>query len=166
MARRTWQQGRELSNQAYGVVKENPHLYQYTVRSAVAVVLTMVVTALVALAAALALGDDLAVILVLVVVVVAGLLAACIVARYQGAMVAAADPALRGEASSYEQGMADSKERKGALARWGLLNGTVGLVLSGLQGSGQGDGIAGLITQILALIVGAAWRALTFFVIP
>ena len=46
------------------------------------------------------------------------------------------DTALRGEPSSYEQGMRDSSGHVGTLTAWGLINGTVGVVLGTLQSGG------------------------------
>jgi len=98
--------------------------------------------------------------------VVAALASACIVARFQGGLVAAADLALKGETSSYQQGMHDSSGHVGALAGWGLINGTVGVLLSSLQSGGGQSGVIGLVLRLVGSLVSLAWAAITFFVVP
>jgi hypothetical protein len=166
MASSRWIQGRELSREAFDVVKANRHLYGFAVRSAAFSVATLLVLGVLAVGAALALNDDLGGGIAFVLLIVAALVSACIVARFQGGMVAAADTALRGEPSSYEQGMRDSSGHVGTLTAWGLINGTVGVVLGTLQGGGGQSGGIGLALRVLGSLISLAWAAITFFVVP
>ena len=161
-----WRQGRELSNEAFAVVKANPHLYGYPVRAGVASLGVVVVLGAPAAVVAASSDSDAAGITAIVLLIVAALACAVIVARFQGGLVAAADLALRGEEGSYQQGMRDSAGHLPTLTAWGLINGTVGVVLGALQSGGGQDGLVGVALRLLGALVSLAWAAITFFVVP
>ena len=166
MPRGAWKQGRELSNEAFAVVKDHRFLLGFPIRAGIGSFVVLVVLGLPAALLAATSDSDAAAGSAIALLVVAALVAACIVARFQGGLVAAADLALKGEASSYEQGMHDSSGHVGALAGWGLINGTVGVVLSSLQSGGGQSGLIGVALRILGALVSVAWSAITFFVVP
>jgi hypothetical protein len=166
MASRAWTQGRELSNEAFAVVKANRYLLGYPIRAGVASIVVVVVLGGPAAVIAASSDSDVAAGIALALLIVAALVSAVVVARFQGGLVAAADKALRGEESSYEQGMRDSAGHTGTLASWGLINGTVGVVLGTLQSGGGQSGIIGIVLRIVGALVSVAWAAITFFVVP
>jgi hypothetical protein len=166
MPRGAWTEGRELSNEAFAVVKEHRFLLGFPVRAGIGSFVVLVVLGLPAALLAATSDSDAAAGIAIALLVVAALLSACIVARFQGGLVAAADQALKGEPSSYQQGMHDSSGHVGALAGWGLINGTVGVVLSSLQSGGGQSGLVGVALRILGTLVSVAWSAITFFVVP
>lgn len=165
MPRGSWKQGRELSNEAFAVVKANRHLIGFPVRAGIGSFVAIVLLGVPALLAATS-ENDVAAGIAIALFVVAALVSACIVARFQGGLVAAADKALQDQPSSYRQGMQDSSGHVGALAGWGLINGTVGVLISGLQSGGGQDGVLSIVLRVVGSLISLAWAAITFFVVP
>ncbi|MCB1015414.1 MAG: hypothetical protein KDB10_09915, partial [Acidimicrobiales bacterium] len=90
-----------------------------------------------------------------------GYLAATIVTVFfQTALVSGADEALSGGEPSVGSSLHAATSRLDRILPWALLTGTVGLILQAVEER------AGFVGQIVANLVGAAWRIVTFLVVP
>lgn len=93
---------------------------------------------------------------------------ATFVTIYAGVGLAAASAqVMDGRPTTVAEGLRAARARRGLIARWALVQTSVGLVLSVLQGLANSDnGIARLVGTIVVGLVGAAWGVATFFVVP
>jgi uncharacterized protein DUF6159 len=95
--------------------------------------------------------------------VAAFFLPATVVGTYFGvAFVALGRRALDGHESSVREGFRCANERLPAILAWSLLAGVVGILLQALR-EVRGGWIA---TRIAGILLGLAWAAATFFVLP
>ncbi|MHB8512457.1 MAG: DUF6159 family protein [Actinomycetota bacterium] len=76
------------------------------------------------------------------------------------AIVGAATIRLQGGEAGIREGLALARSKIGKIFMWSLLTATVGLVIRMLEER------AGLFGRIVFAIIGAAWSAVTFFVVP
>ena len=68
---------------------------------------------------------------------------------------------------SFSYGIKEAAKRLPAILMWGLISGTVGLVVGLLEGMAQDDNpVVRVIGSIASLIVQVAWWMTTFFVVP
>lgn len=79
---------------------------------------------------------------------------------FNAAVVAAAMIRLNGGDPTVKDGLRAAWAKRGKIAGWALLTATVGLILRTLEER------AGFLGRIVIAIVGAAWAAITFFVVP
>ncbi len=79
---------------------------------------------------------------------------------FNGAVIGAATERLEGRAASVSIGLALARRHLGQIFVWAVITATVGMVLRAIQER------AGLLGRIVAGIVGIAWNAITFFVVP
>lgn len=79
---------------------------------------------------------------------------------FNAAVVAAAMIRLNGGDPTVKDGLRAAWAKRGKIAGWALLTATVGLILRTLEER------AGVLGRIVISIVGAAWAAITFFVVP
>jgi hypothetical protein len=96
------------------------------------------------------------------------LYAATFVTIYAGvALAAASATVMDGGQVTVAEGLAAARARRGLIARWALVQATVGLILNLLQAALEGGNPAvRLIGTIIISLVGAAWSVATFFVVP
>jgi hypothetical protein len=97
-----------------------------------------------------------------------GLYLATFATIYAGVGLAAAAAAVMdGKDVTLRDGLRAARARRGLIAKWALVQTTVGVILNLLQGLANSDnGIARLIGTIVIALAGAAWTVATFFVIP
>jgi len=68
---------------------------------------------------------------------------------------------------SFSYGIKEAAKRLPAILMWGLISGTVGLIVGLLEGMAQDDNpVVRVIGSIASLIVQVAWWMTTFFVVP
>jgi hypothetical protein len=79
---------------------------------------------------------------------------------FNAAVVGAATIRLQGGDPTVRDGLRLAWERKGKIAGWAAISATVGLILRSLEER------AGIVGRIAIGIVGVAWGAITFFVVP
>lgn len=79
---------------------------------------------------------------------------------FNAAVVAAAMIRLNGGDPTVGDGLRAARAKIGKIAAWSLLTASVGLILRALEER------AGLLGRIVISIIGAAWAAVTFFVVP
>lgn len=79
---------------------------------------------------------------------------------FNAAVIGAATIRLKGGDPTVSDGIRLARERIGKIAGWAALTASVGLVLRALEER------AGFLGRIVIAIVGAAWSAVTFFVVP
>jgi hypothetical protein len=79
---------------------------------------------------------------------------------FNAAVVGTAMRRLKGEPATIRDGLRLASSKLGKIAGWAALTATVGLLLRSLEER------AGFLGRILIWIVGAAWAAITFFVVP
>jgi hypothetical protein len=82
-------------------------------------------------------------------------------------LAAAAARVMEGEQVTLGDGLAAARERRGLIARWALVQTTVGVILNALQALADSEnGLVRLIGTIVISLVGVAWSIASFFVIP
>jgi hypothetical protein len=79
---------------------------------------------------------------------------------FNAAVVGAATIRLQGGDPTVSDGLRLAWSKKGKIAGWAAVSATVGLILRSLEER------AGFIGRIVINIIGAAWSAITFFVVP
>lgn len=79
---------------------------------------------------------------------------------FQAAVVAGATERMNGGDPTVSSALAAAWRRKGAILLWGVVAGTVGMILRSIQERSE------LIGRIVIGFVGAAWSLATFFVVP
>jgi hypothetical protein len=79
---------------------------------------------------------------------------------FNAAVVGAATIRLQGGDPTVSDGLKLAWSKKGKIAGWAAVSATVGLILRSLEER------AGFIGRIVINIIGAAWSAITFFVVP
>jgi hypothetical protein len=82
-------------------------------------------------------------------------------------LAAATAQVMDGQNATLRSGLAAARPHTGAIAKWALVQATVGLLLNILQSLADSDnGILRLVGIILTLLVSVAWTLASFFVIP
>jgi hypothetical protein len=82
-------------------------------------------------------------------------------------LAAATAQVMDGQNATLRTGLAAARPHTGKIAKWALVQATVGLLLNLLQSLADSDnGILKLIGIILSLLVSVAWALASFFVIP
>lgn len=82
-------------------------------------------------------------------------------------LAAAAAQVMDGGQVTVRDGLAAARERRGVIARWALVQATVGLLLNLLRTALEsGNTATRIVGDILAGLIGAAWSVATFFVVP
>lgn len=82
-------------------------------------------------------------------------------------LAAASARVMEGERVTISDGLAAARERRGLIARWALVQTTVGVILNALQALADSDnGLVRLIGTAVISLVGVAWSIASFFVIP
>lgn len=96
------------------------------------------------------------------------LYAATFVTIYAGVALAAATAiVMDGQPVTVADGLAAARARRGLIARWALVQATVGLILNLLQlVVEEGNAALRLVGTIIIALVGAAWSVAAFFVVP
>jgi uncharacterized protein DUF6159 len=79
---------------------------------------------------------------------------------FNAAVVAAATIRLSGGDPTVGDGLRAAREKLGPIAAWAAIAATVGLILRALEER------AGFLARIVISIIGVAWTAITFFVVP
>lgn len=83
-----------------------------------------------------------------------------IVIFFNAAVVAAATIRLKGGDPTVKDGLREAGKHLGKIAGWALIAATVGMILRAVAER------SGFLGRIVIAIVGAAWGAITFFVVP
>jgi hypothetical protein len=92
---------------------------------------------------------------------------ATFVTIYAGvALAAASAKVMDGGQVTVAEGLAAARARRGMIAKWALVQATVGLILNALQAALESNGALRLVGTIVIALVGAAWSVATFFVVP
>ena len=96
------------------------------------------------------------------------LYAATFATIYAGVGLAAASAkVMSGEEATVADGLAAARARRGLIAKWALVQTTVGLVLNALQALADSDNaLVRLIGTAIVALIGIAWSIASFFVIP
>jgi hypothetical protein len=79
---------------------------------------------------------------------------------FNAALIGAATIRLEGGDPTIADGLALAYRRVGRIAAWAAISATVGLILRALEER------AGILVRIVISLIGAAWSAITFFVVP
>lgn len=82
------------------------------------------------------------------------------------ALAAAADRVLAGESVRVRDGFAAVRSRRGVIARWALVQTTVGVLLQAVQGALEESPLGRAAAQVIGALAGTAWAVATFFVVP
>ncbi len=168
-----WGNSRQLTATSYGLVKDNPGMYRWTIRAAVHGAIVGGIGAAAGLglviAGAMSDGGAMGVVLialgavVLCLAVVAGLTAANL---QLAGLVSATDDVLHGRPLDEQAARAAAKQHLGTLAAWSAISSAVGALVSLIQGDGDSGVIASIVRSLLAGIVAAVWMVVTTLVLP
>src|SRR5262245_7722859 len=101
----------------------------------------------------------------IVILLAAYFVIAIIATILNAAVVAAALELVKGGQPTVGAAVSTAMRHALPLAGWGLINATVGLVLSAIRRNNSG-GLGGILTTILGFLLSAAWGILTFFTVP
>jgi Family of unknown function (DUF6159) len=82
------------------------------------------------------------------------------------ALAVAVSESLDGRDPNVKSALAAARARRGVIARWTLLQTTVGILLHALSGIGGSHPVGRIALPIASRLAGAAWAIATFFVIP
>ncbi len=82
------------------------------------------------------------------------------------ALAGAATLSLQGRDTELSDGMAVAGRHRGAIAKWALLQVTVGLVINVIEGLLRESPLGSVAASLFAGLAGAAWSIATFFVVP
>ena len=82
-------------------------------------------------------------------------------------LAAATAQVMDGQDATLKSGMAAARPHLGKIAKWALVQATVGLLLNVLQSLADSDnGLLRIVGLVLTLLVSVAWTLASFFVIP
>jgi len=82
-------------------------------------------------------------------------------------LAAATAQAMDGQNASLRSGLAAARQHTGAIAKWALVQATVGLIINALQQMAESEnGLLRIIGLIFTMLVSVAWTLASFFVIP
>lgn len=81
------------------------------------------------------------------------------------ALAGAASQSIDGRDTTIGDGMAIARERRGIIAKWALVQTTVGLIINVLENA-LGDTLGNLVATLVGSVLNAAWAIATFFVVP
>ncbi|MFN8184958.1 MAG: DUF6159 family protein [Candidatus Nanopelagicales bacterium] len=177
MARGSWAESRQVTKQAWGVIKQNPYMLLFPMISAV---LAIIAVLLIGGAGVAALGwsdveqsaasgevSNSTAIVGIVILVIAGYVATLITQVFMGGLVKCADEELQGRDSSFGAGIAAAMRRFPALLGWAGIQTAVGWLLSAVRGNGsENNAIVAILRLVLASLLAVAWSVITFFVLP
>lgn len=176
-----WGRSRELTRTSYDLVRQNSHLYRWTVRAGVygaivgglglivGVVVSGIGAAMLDSAGSEAPGDVLGWIVAAlgVLVMLGASVAGLTVANLQLAgLVKTADDVLHGRPVDEEAARDAAHGRLGTLAGWSAISVAVGALVSLIQGDGDSGFIVALLRGLLAGLVAAIWAVVTTLVMP
>jgi hypothetical protein len=156
--------GWRLTKDSWSVIKADRSLLAFPVVGSIASVVAFAIIAVPGVAA-WAISDQWWTALPFAAV---ALYAATFVTIYMGVgLAAAAAQVMEGKDATLKSGLAVSRQHVGAIAKWALVQTTVGLLLNALQAlADSGNALTQLIGTVLISLVGIAWNVASFFVIP
>lgn len=174
---RSWQKSKQVTSQAWGVIKDNKYMLGFPAVSAVLAVLVFLIVGGIGLAALgvnnvadQAANDDFSTTSLIVGAVflfIASYLATLITQIFMGGLVKCADEELQGRDSSFGAGLSAAFSRLPALAGWALIETIVGWLIRAVQGDGTSENaIVAILRAILAGLMAVAWSIISFFVLP
>jgi hypothetical protein len=171
-----WGNSRQLTAASYGLVKDHPGMYRWTVRAAVLGAIVGGIGALVGVglivAGVLAVDRDKEVLgalaavlgcLVLIAGVIAGLTAAN---RQLAGLVRTADDVLHGRPIDEHAARAAVRPHLRTLAAWSTISAAVGALGSFIQGDDDSGMVASIVRGVLAGLVATVWSVATTLVLP
>jgi hypothetical protein len=79
---------------------------------------------------------------------------------FNTAVIACADIRLKGGDPTIREGLHIASQHIGKILTWSLISATVGIILQGVRER------SGMLGRIVVAIIGIAWTALTFFILP
>jgi hypothetical protein len=96
------------------------------------------------------------------------LYAATFVTIYMGVgLAAAAAQVMEGNDATLKTGLAVSNQHLGSIAKWALVQATVGLIINALQQMAESEnGLLRIVGLIFTMLISVAWSLASFFVIP
>jgi hypothetical protein len=95
-----------------------------------------------------------------VIVVVAYIAMAFIQTYFMAGLVASSDHVFRGEGTTLKRGLAVANSRAGRILPWAIVSATVSGIIQSIEQR------AGIVGQLIAGLLGAAWSVLTFLTVP
>lgn len=174
-----WGNSGQLTKASYGVVKQNPGLYKFTVRAAVYGILFGLIgvlpgIVLLGIGAALtennngnASGGAIVMFIIGTLLTLAGLIVGTTAANLQmAAMVQATDDVLNGRAINEEACRQAARGKTGVLVAWSAISVAMSIIVSAIRGDGSGGIVGNIARAILAGLVAAVWAIVTTLVLP
>ncbi len=159
-----WKRGWRLAGDSWRVLKTDRSLLAFPIVGFVAAAIAFLLVALPGAGIAAAADSFWPAVPFLVV----ALYLATFVTIYVGvALAASAGAVMDGSEVTLRSGLAAARPHRGAIAKWALVQTTVGLILNLLQGAADSEnGLVRLVGTIFVALLNVAWSIATFFVVP
>jgi hypothetical protein len=156
--------GWRLTKDSWSVIKADRSLLAFPVVGSIASVIAFAIIAVPGVAVWAA-SDQWWTVLPFVAV---ALYAATFVTIYMGVgLAAAAAQVMEGQDATLKSGLAVSRRHVGSIAKWALVQTTVGLIINALQQMAESEnGLLRIVGLIFTTLVSVAWSLASFFVIP
>ena len=174
-----WGNSGQLTKASYGMVKQNPGLYKWTVRAAVYGILFGLIgvlpgIVLLGIGGALtenndgsASGGAIAMFIIGTVVALIGLIVGTTAANLQmAAMVKAADDVLNNRAIDEDACRQAARGKTAVLLAWSAISVGMSIVVGAIRGDGSGGLVGNIARAVLAGLVAAVWAVVTTLVLP
>ena len=175
-----WGTSKALTQASYGLVKEHPGMYRWTVRATIHGAVVGGLGVLIGLAIVVAGGEmvdsasksggsTLGTVLVVVGAVVAllAVIGGLTAANLQLAgLVSATDDVLHGRELDEQAAKSAAHSRLGAIGAWSTISVVVGALVSLIRGDGDSGMLVTIVRALLAGLVASVWAVVTTLVMP
>lgn len=155
--------GWQLAKESWAVLRADRSLALFPVVSAVSILAAAVVIAGPGVALA---ATDTATPVAIVLWVVAAYVLVFIGLFCNTALAAAASQSLDGRDTTLGDGFAVARQRTGVIARWALVQLTVGALINAIEAALAETPVGRIVAGIVSTLLSAAWSVVTFFVVP
>jgi hypothetical protein len=156
--------GWRLTKDSWAVIKADRSLLAFPVVGSIAAIVAFTIVAIPGVVAYVA-SDQWWTILPFAAI---ALYVATFVTIYMGVgLAAAAAQVMDGQNATLKSGLAVSRQHVGSIAKWALVQATVGLIINALQQMAESEnGLLRIVGLIFTMLVSVAWSLASFFVIP
>jgi hypothetical protein len=156
--------GWRLTKDSWAVIKADRSLLAFPVVGSIAAIVAFTIVAIPGVVAYAA-SDQWWTILPFAAI---ALYVATFVTIYMGVgLAAAAAQVMDGQDATLKSGLAVSRQHVGSIAKWALVQATVGLIINALQQMAESEnGLLRIVGLIFTMLVSVAWSLASFFVIP
>ncbi|MEZ5184187.1 MAG: DUF6159 family protein [Candidatus Nanopelagicales bacterium] len=174
---RSWKQSREVTKQAWGVIKQNPYMLAFpAIGGILAIVAVLIIGGIglgvmgVSTVEQSATSGEVStgtIVVGVIILVLAAYVATLITQIFMGGLVKCTDEELQGRDSGFGAGLGAAFGRLGPLLGWAAIQTAVGWLLSAVRGdASNNNAVVAILRLVLASLLAVAWSIITFFVLP